>query len=148
MTVLDNPKKICLKIKIGNKGKHWQKGEVMLPPGQAQVIFRATRGSSFQGDIAVDDLTLWSSHCPSGPIPTTSSTKTVTPQLLTSCPPGYEYLEGKCYYMSLDRKTHSEAEKACGKYGGTLAQIKNETIYRFVTFLRTNPEAAAYYIGT
>lgn len=121
----------------------------MLPPGQVQVVFRATRGNSFQGDVAIDDLVLWSSHCPSGPIPTTSrpQTNNVTPRPLTSCPSDYEYLEGKCYFMSLERKTYSEAEQACRKYGGSLAQIKNETIYRFVTFLRTNPEAAAYYIG-
>lgn len=48
-----------------NHGNRWMHGYVTVPSGGARsVTFEAVRGLSFQGDIAVDDITLRNGTCP------------------------------------------------------------------------------------
>ena len=52
--------------KKGNQGNKWHKAQVSLPPYfyGVSVTFEAVRGSSFFGDIAIDDVTFSESTCP------------------------------------------------------------------------------------
>ncbi|XP_075454900.1 MAM domain-containing glycosylphosphatidylinositol anchor protein 1 isoform X2 [Ascaphus truei] len=49
----------------GNKGNRWQHANSTISPsGSFQVIFEAVRGSDFEGDIAIDDVTVKKGECP------------------------------------------------------------------------------------
>ncbi|PIK45149.1 hypothetical protein BSL78_17989 [Apostichopus japonicus] len=51
--------------KSGEQGDFWIQGFVNIPlSGLYQIIFEATRGSSYQGDIAVDDIRFYLGRCP------------------------------------------------------------------------------------
>ena len=52
--------------KTGNQGNEWRKAQVSLPLYffGVSITFEAVRGSSFYGDIAIDDVTLLESTCP------------------------------------------------------------------------------------
>jgi hypothetical protein len=51
----------------GNQGNAWRSARVDLPPSSAQfpatVSFLGTRGSSYQSDIAIDDVTVTNGQC-------------------------------------------------------------------------------------
>ncbi|XP_031455772.1 MAM domain-containing glycosylphosphatidylinositol anchor protein 1 [Phasianus colchicus] len=53
----------------GNRGNMWQQAHVPInPPGPFQIIFEGVRGTSYEGDIAIDDVTLKKGDCPRKPI--------------------------------------------------------------------------------
>ncbi|KAJ7413515.1 hypothetical protein BTVI_43017 [Pitangus sulphuratus] len=53
----------------GNRGNMWQQAHVPInPPGPFQLIFEGVRGTSYEGDIAIDDVTLKKGDCPRKPI--------------------------------------------------------------------------------
>ncbi|XP_074805204.1 MAM domain-containing glycosylphosphatidylinositol anchor protein 1 isoform X5 [Natator depressus] len=53
----------------GNRGNEWQQAHVPInPPGPFQIIFEGVRGTSYEGDIAIDDVTLKTGDCPRKPI--------------------------------------------------------------------------------
>ncbi|XP_030801575.1 MAM domain-containing glycosylphosphatidylinositol anchor protein 1 isoform X3 [Camarhynchus parvulus] len=53
----------------GNRGNVWQQAHVPInPPGPFQIIFEGVRGTSYEGDIAIDDVTLKKGDCPRKPI--------------------------------------------------------------------------------
>ncbi|XP_015761869.1 PREDICTED: MAM and LDL-receptor class A domain-containing protein 1-like isoform X4 [Acropora digitifera] len=69
----------------GNQGNAWLKAQVnTFNFGLHKVVFNATRGSSFTGDIAIDDVSVQPGFCPSvastSPPPSTSS-----PNISASC---------------------------------------------------------------
>ncbi|XP_034620711.1 MAM domain-containing glycosylphosphatidylinositol anchor protein 1 isoform X3 [Trachemys scripta elegans] len=48
-----------------NKGNEWKQAHVPIsPPGPFQIIFEGVRGTSYEGDIAIDDVTLKRGDCP------------------------------------------------------------------------------------
>ena len=47
-----------------DSGPRWMQGFVTIPTGEAEIVFYASRGSSFRGDIALDDVTLRRGACP------------------------------------------------------------------------------------
>ena len=47
-----------------NQGQNWLFGSVTVPEAVGHVIFEALRGEGYQGDIAIDDVTLRSGACP------------------------------------------------------------------------------------
>uniref|UniRef100_A0A8C7EE15 MAM domain-containing glycosylphosphatidylinositol anchor protein 1-like n=1 Tax=Nothoprocta perdicaria TaxID=30464 RepID=A0A8C7EE15_NOTPE len=52
----------------GNRGNMWQQAHVPInPPGPFQIIFEGVRGTSYEGDIAIDDVTLKKGDCPRKP---------------------------------------------------------------------------------
>ncbi|KAJ7404291.1 hypothetical protein WISP_146768 [Willisornis vidua] len=53
----------------GNRGNMWQQAHVPInPPGPFQLIFEGVRGTSYEGDIAIDDVTLKKGDCPRKPV--------------------------------------------------------------------------------
>ncbi|XP_074645962.1 MAM and LDL-receptor class A domain-containing protein 1-like [Tubulanus polymorphus] len=48
-------------LKSGNQGNQWKRGSVNIPKGNTKIEFVATRGSGYESDIAIDDVT--SSNC-------------------------------------------------------------------------------------
>ncbi|XP_019382546.1 PREDICTED: MAM domain-containing glycosylphosphatidylinositol anchor protein 1 isoform X1 [Gavialis gangeticus] len=53
----------------GNRGNKWQQVHVPInPPGPFQIIFEGVRGTNYEGDIAIDDVTLKKGDCPRKPI--------------------------------------------------------------------------------
>ncbi|KAM7173053.1 MAM domain-containing glycosylphosphatidylinositol anchor protein 1 [Macrochelys suwanniensis] len=53
----------------GNRGNDWQQAHVPInSPGPFQIIFEGVRGTSYEGDIAIDDVTLKTGDCPRRPI--------------------------------------------------------------------------------
>ena len=55
--------------KRGNQGNQWLQANVdLVSNGPYQIIFEAVAGTSFTGDIAIDDITL--QNCPPVPTPT------------------------------------------------------------------------------
>ncbi|XP_064302081.1 MAM domain-containing glycosylphosphatidylinositol anchor protein 1 isoform X3 [Phalacrocorax carbo] len=53
----------------GNRGNMWQQAHVPInPPGPFQIIFEGVRGTSYEGDIAIDDVTLKKGDCPRKPV--------------------------------------------------------------------------------
>ncbi|XP_053919229.1 MAM domain-containing glycosylphosphatidylinositol anchor protein 1 isoform X4 [Cuculus canorus] len=53
----------------GNRGNMWQQAHVPInPPGPFQIIFEGVRGTSYEGDIAIDDVTLKKGDCPRKPL--------------------------------------------------------------------------------
>uniref|UniRef100_A0A8D0G5L0 MAM domain containing glycosylphosphatidylinositol anchor 1 n=1 Tax=Sphenodon punctatus TaxID=8508 RepID=A0A8D0G5L0_SPHPU len=53
----------------GNRGNSWQQAHVPInPPGPFQLIFEGVRGTSYEGDIAIDDVTLKKGDCPRKPV--------------------------------------------------------------------------------
>lgn len=50
--------------KSGDQGQFWQLGQVSLSsPVDYQVVFEGIRGQSYQGDIAIDDVTVYDGGC-------------------------------------------------------------------------------------
>ncbi|XP_069464862.1 MAM domain-containing glycosylphosphatidylinositol anchor protein 1 isoform X2 [Ambystoma mexicanum] len=50
----------------GNRGNMWQHANVPInPSGPFQVIFEGVRGSGYEGDIAIDNVTVKKGACPS-----------------------------------------------------------------------------------
>ena len=47
-----------------NQGDTWKFSAVTLPPGRYQIVFEATRGDGYRGDIAVDDISARNGSCP------------------------------------------------------------------------------------
>ncbi|XP_029448766.1 MAM domain-containing glycosylphosphatidylinositol anchor protein 1 isoform X1 [Rhinatrema bivittatum] len=49
----------------GNRGNVWQQANVPInPAGSFQIIFEGVRGSGYEGDIAIDDVTVKKGDCP------------------------------------------------------------------------------------
>ena len=49
----------------GDKGDEWFIARVNLPStSDYNIVFEATRGSSYRGDISLDDVTIMSRECP------------------------------------------------------------------------------------
>nr|XP_033795427.1 MAM domain-containing glycosylphosphatidylinositol anchor protein 1 isoform X2 [Geotrypetes seraphini] len=49
----------------GNRGNMWRQANVPInPPGPFQIIFEGVRGSGYEGDIAIDDVTVKKGDCP------------------------------------------------------------------------------------
>ena len=46
-----------------DSGPRWRQGFVTVPDGEAYIVFEASRGDSFRGDIALDDVTLRRGAC-------------------------------------------------------------------------------------
>ena len=42
----------------GNQGPNWLTASVTIPAGVSQVAFEGVRGSDWQGDLALDDLSI------------------------------------------------------------------------------------------
>ncbi|XP_067035363.1 MAM and LDL-receptor class A domain-containing protein 1-like [Acropora muricata] len=67
----------------GNQGNAWLKAQVnTFNFGLHKVVFNATRGSSFTGDIAIDDVSVKPGFCPSG---STSPPATTSPSPARDC---------------------------------------------------------------
>ncbi|EDO47787.1 predicted protein [Nematostella vectensis] len=65
-----NNTKILMWQRSGNKGDNWLQGQLQISSStQYQIIFEGIRGSSFSGDIAIDDISfiVASSSCPLRP---------------------------------------------------------------------------------
>lgn len=70
--------------KSGNQGQGWKKAQINLP-NPASISFRAVRGKSWAGDIAIDDIKFSGSG---GAAPAPSPTKpTARPKPTTKSPP-------------------------------------------------------------
>ncbi|KAJ7393856.1 hypothetical protein OS493_003523 [Desmophyllum pertusum] len=65
LNVFDGNKKVF--NESGNKGDNWHKAEVTISSNK--VIFEGIRGSSYQGDAAIDDVSVVAGNC-GGPPPT------------------------------------------------------------------------------
>ncbi|MGH0143242.1 UNVERIFIED_CONTAM: hypothetical protein FKN15_078375 [Acipenser sinensis] len=49
----------------GNQGPNWQQANITINPrGPFQVVFEGVRGSSYEGDIAIDDIYVARGKCP------------------------------------------------------------------------------------
>ncbi|XP_074613343.1 MAM and LDL-receptor class A domain-containing protein 1-like isoform X4 [Acropora palmata] len=65
----------------GNQGNAWLKAQVnTFNFGLHKVVFNATVGSSFTGDIAIDDVSLKPGRCPSGATPPPATTSPSPPR--------------------------------------------------------------------
>ena len=56
-------------LPIGNQGNRWFRAQIGIPANfQAfQLVFEGVRGSSFQGDIAIDDVSVKAGSCAASP---------------------------------------------------------------------------------
>ncbi|KAJ7380815.1 hypothetical protein OS493_007199, partial [Desmophyllum pertusum] len=52
--------------KVGSQGDEWKEGLLQLSPTKSsyQVIFEGVRGTSYQGDISLDDISFQNNQCP------------------------------------------------------------------------------------
>ncbi|CAB3978524.1 MAM and LDL-receptor class A domain-containing 2-like, partial [Paramuricea clavata] len=80
----------------GNKGNKWFSGQAMADFSlkQHRIIVEGVRGSSYQGDIAVDDFKFRSGRCsivPASASPTTPPTQTPTAKPTTAPPSNTGY---------------------------------------------------------
>ncbi|KAK6304083.1 hypothetical protein J4Q44_G00246690 [Coregonus suidteri] len=49
---------------IGNQGPDWNQANIIVnPSGPFQVVFQAIRGSGYEGDIAIDDVSVTKGKC-------------------------------------------------------------------------------------
>ena len=64
MFLKDNAEETLQWQRSRDQGKEWLFAAVTIPKGAGHVIFQATRGSGYQGDIAIDDVTLREEACP------------------------------------------------------------------------------------
>ncbi|MFT7813414.1 MAM domain-containing glycosylphosphatidylinositol anchor protein 1 [Arapaima gigas] len=58
----------------GNQGPEWRQANVLVTPtGPFQVVFEGVRGSSYEGDIAIDDVSITAGKCKQdSPVPNTA----------------------------------------------------------------------------
>ncbi|XP_072533520.1 MAM domain-containing glycosylphosphatidylinositol anchor protein 1 isoform X2 [Salminus brasiliensis] len=72
----------------GHQGPSWQKANViMYPSGPFQVVFEGIRGDGFEGDIAIDDVSVTKGKCTQENLPETvlpGSAQSLRPVLLSS----------------------------------------------------------------
>ncbi|XP_072533517.1 MAM domain-containing glycosylphosphatidylinositol anchor protein 1 isoform X1 [Salminus brasiliensis] len=73
----------------GHQGPSWQKANViMYPSGPFQVVFEGIRGDGFEGDIAIDDVSVTKGKCTQENLPETAvlpgSAQSLRPVLLSS----------------------------------------------------------------
>lgn len=65
--------------KIGDQGNQWNSTEIDIPPMQnLQIIIEGVRGSSYDGDIAIDAIELRSHNCSTTLPPTTTGTTRIS----------------------------------------------------------------------
>lgn len=65
--------------KIGDQGNQWNSTEIDIPPVQnLQIIIEGVRGSSYDGDIAIDAIELRSHNCSTTLPPTTTGTTRIS----------------------------------------------------------------------
>lgn len=63
----------------GNKGDVWLKGQATLSYNQAfYILFEGVRGNNFNGDIALDDISVVAGSCGSQPTGSTPSPTSFT----------------------------------------------------------------------
>ena len=48
-----------------DQGPEWKDAHVNLPAGEGSVLIEATRGVGYRGDVAIDDISSRTGHCPS-----------------------------------------------------------------------------------
>eukprot|EP00795_Rhopilema_esculentum_P012712 gene12712-3431_t len=48
---------------IGQQGNQWAKGQITIPGTSGNVVFEGVIGNSYQGDIAVDDISVMNGKC-------------------------------------------------------------------------------------
>ena len=58
--------------KSGSQGNQWKKAEVQVNGNSYSVVFMGVRGNGYQGDIALDEISITSGQC-SGPQPPSGS---------------------------------------------------------------------------
>ena len=49
---------------LGNIGNLWKLAKVPLSSGSYPIVFEGIRGSSYYGDIALDDIKVYPGACP------------------------------------------------------------------------------------
>ncbi|KAL7889354.1 hypothetical protein AOLI_G00016120 [Acnodon oligacanthus] len=56
----------------GHQGPDWRKANIMVyPSGPFQVVFEGIRGDGFEGDIAIDDVSVTKGKCTQEKLPET-----------------------------------------------------------------------------
>lgn len=53
----------------GNQGNQWFRAQIGIPTGSSafQLVFEGIRGNNYQGDIAIDDVSVKPGSCSSSP---------------------------------------------------------------------------------